>query len=45
LVQQAAYKYLAIAITDGNRFAGIIRSSWAAKKSGIRVFVGYGWIY
>src|SRR3954462_1528898 len=38
--QAAAYGYTAIAITDRNTFAGIVRAHAAAKKSGIRVIVG-----
>src|SRR5690349_20931071 len=38
LVEQAsAYGYKAIAITDRNTFAGIVRGHVAAKKSGIRI--------
>lgn len=38
LVEQAAlYGYDAIAITDRNTFAGIVRAHVAAKKSGIRI--------
>ncbi|HTF21699.1 MAG TPA: error-prone DNA polymerase, partial [Chryseolinea sp.] len=38
LVEQAvAYGYNAIAITDRNTFAGIVRGHVAAKKSGIRI--------
>lgn len=38
LVEQAAtYGYTAIAITDRNSFAGIVRGHVAAKKSGIRI--------
>lgn len=41
LVEQAvAYGYAAIAITDRNTFAGIVRAHAAAKKSGIRIIVG-----
>ncbi len=41
LVQQAAtLGYLAIAITDRNTFAGIVRAHAAAKKIGIRIIVG-----
>ncbi len=41
LVQQAAdLGYKAIAITDRNTFAGIVRAHAAAKKSGIRIIVG-----
>ncbi len=41
LVEQAAeYGYKAIAITDRNTFAGIVRAHAAAKKSGIRIIVG-----
>src|SRR4051812_38560634 len=41
LVQQAAaYGYTAIAITDRNTFAGIVRAHAAAKKSAIRIIVG-----
>jgi error-prone DNA polymerase len=41
LVAQAAeYGYAAIAITDRNTFAGIVRAYTAAKKMGIRVIVG-----
>ena len=37
LVEQAAlYNYTAVAITDRNTFAGIVRGHVAAKKSGIR---------
>jgi error-prone DNA polymerase len=35
--QAAAYGYRAIAITDRNTFAGIVRAHVAAKKSGIRI--------
>ena len=35
--QAAAYGYSAIAITDRNTFAGIVRAHVAAKKSGIRI--------
>ncbi|MEJ7677095.1 MAG: PHP domain-containing protein [Segetibacter sp.] len=38
--QAAAYGYAAIAITDRNTFAGIVRAHAAAKKSGIRIIVG-----
>ena len=38
--QAAAYGYEAIAITDRNTFAGIVRAHAAAKKSGIRIIVG-----
>jgi error-prone DNA polymerase len=38
--QAAAYGYGAIAITDRNTFAGIVRAHAAAKKSGIRIIVG-----
>src|SRR3954464_4672038 len=38
--QAAAYGYEAIAITDRNTFAGIVRAYAAAKKSGIRFIVG-----
>jgi error-prone DNA polymerase len=38
--QAAAYGYTAIAITDRNTFAGIVRAHAAAKKSGIRIIVG-----
>jgi error-prone DNA polymerase len=34
--QAAAYEYAAIAITDRNTFAGIVRAHAAAKKSGIK---------
>jgi error-prone DNA polymerase len=38
LVEQAAtYGYTAIAITDRNTFAGIVRAHVAAKKSGMRI--------
>jgi error-prone DNA polymerase len=41
LVEQAAmYGYDAIAITDRNTFAGIVRAHVAAKKSAIRIIVG-----
>ncbi|HEX8357030.1 MAG TPA: PHP domain-containing protein, partial [Segetibacter sp.] len=41
LVQQAAdVGYKAIAITDRNTFAGIVRAHAAAKKAGIRIIVG-----
>lgn len=35
--QAAAYGYTAIAITDRNSFAGIVRGHVAAKKSGMRI--------
>jgi len=35
--QAAAYGYTAIAITDRNSFAGIVRAHVAAKKKGIRI--------
>jgi error-prone DNA polymerase len=35
--QAAAYHYNAIAITDRNTFAGIVRAHMAAKRSGIRI--------
>ena len=35
--QAAAYGYAAIAITDRNTFAGIVRAHVAAKKSGMRI--------
>jgi error-prone DNA polymerase len=38
--QAAAYGYKAIAITDRNTLAGIVRAHAAAKKSGIRIVVG-----
>lgn len=38
--QAAAFGYTAIAITDRNTFAGIVRAHAAAKKSGIRIIVG-----
>ncbi|MEO5943219.1 MAG: error-prone DNA polymerase [Ferruginibacter sp.] len=38
--QAAALGYKAIAITDRNSFAGIVRAHAAAKKIGIRVIVG-----
>ena len=38
MVEQAAtYGYTAIAITDRNSFAGIVRGHVAAKKFGIRI--------
>jgi len=38
LVEQAArYRYKAIAITDRNTFAGIVRGHVAAKKTGMRI--------
>ncbi|MGI8635171.1 MAG: DNA polymerase III subunit alpha, partial [Segetibacter sp.] len=41
LVEQAsAFGYTAIAITDQNTFAGIVRAHAAAKKIGIRIIVG-----
>ena len=41
LVEQAAVLgYTAIAITDRNSFAGIVRAHVAAKKKGIRIIVG-----
>jgi len=41
LVEQAvALGYTAIAITDRNSFAGIVRAHVAAKKNGIRIIVG-----
>jgi error-prone DNA polymerase len=41
LVEQAAeYDFKAIAITDRNTFAGIVRAHAAAKKAGIRIIVG-----
>jgi len=41
LVEQAAdLGYQAIAITDRNTFAGIVRGHSAAKKPGIRLIVG-----
>ena len=41
LVEQAvALGYKAIAITDRNSFAGIVRAHVAAKKNGIRIIVG-----
>ncbi|MDB5280595.1 MAG: error-prone polymerase [Ferruginibacter sp.] len=38
--QAAALGYTAIAITDRNSFAGIVRAHAAAKKNGIRIIVG-----
>jgi error-prone DNA polymerase len=38
--QAAAYRHAAIAITDRNTFAGIVRAHAAAKKSGIKFIVG-----
>ncbi len=38
--QAAAYGYDAIAITDRNTFAGIVRAHVAAKKSGLRMITG-----
>jgi error-prone DNA polymerase len=38
--QAAALGYKAIAITDRNSFAGIVRAHAAAKKNGIRIIVG-----
>ena len=38
--QAAAYGYTAIAITDRNTFAGMVRGHVAAKKSGIRIIPG-----
>lgn len=41
MVEQAvALGYTAIAITDRNSFAGIVRAHAAAKKNGIRIIVG-----
>ncbi len=41
LVQQAAnFGYNAIAITDRNTFAGIVRAHATAKKIGIKLIVG-----
>lgn len=41
LVEQAvAFGYKAIAMTDRNTFAGIVRAHAAAKKAGIRIIVG-----
>ena len=41
LVEQAVtYEYTAIAITDWNTFAGIVRADAAAKKTGLRIIVG-----
>jgi error-prone DNA polymerase len=39
-VHAAALGYTAIAITDHNSFAGIVRAHAAAKKAGIRIVVG-----
>ena len=38
--QAAALGYTAIAITDRNSLAGIVRAHAAAKKAGIRIIVG-----
>ncbi|MDQ6814944.1 MAG: PHP domain-containing protein, partial [Bacteroidota bacterium] len=38
--QAAAFGYSAIAITDRNTFAGIVRAHAAAKKTGIKLIVG-----
>ena len=42
--QAAAYGYTAIAITDRNSFAGIVRAHVAAKAKGIRIIPPAGWI-
>ena len=38
--QAAAYGYPAMAITDRNTFAGVVRAHAAAKKKGLRIIVG-----
>lgn len=38
--QAAAFEYAAIAITDRNTFAGVVRAHAAAKKLGMRIIVG-----